>query len=790
MHMNPLEDAKSNGKSNGQRGNVTEESPLWEYIAIFLHGKWVIVATVALAIGLVTLYTLSTKPFYEASSLILIDMKGSNGVLPMFGSTGTANASKITNELEILKSQSTVHDVAQALRSTVYLDTGKTKLIPILALPENETRRDTLATVDEIAQRLSGVVDFAPVRESDIITITARSKSPQEAALIANSYAEVYTTRNLNTSRLRSKAIREFLQTQLQSRKALLDTAEINLQNYMRSSGIVSLDAEGNKVVEQLSQLEAQRDAVEVEKSAKLRTLESYNEEFAKLGESSAKAIDESNDNYIRLLQEQIAKLEVQRDIVIAQNPDLVDQKLYSDKLKEINQQTEALRKTLAVRTQQFLGSLMPGTRGAGEGGGSFLAEIKQRIIEQNIELQGLEARKKALDEVIQDYEEKFNQIPKKSIELAKLQRSRLSNEKLYLLVDEKYNETAIQERSEFGYVNIIDPATVPLKPIGPRFRMNLALGFLVGLTLGIGIVFGSAFLFVRVRTPEDLKRQGFFPLSSISRMESEIKKAKRENKYRVATSSLNLHLVTFYRPMGPIAESYRHLRTNLLVRVPETQTRCVVVSSAIPGEGKTTTVCNLAISLAQSGKKVLLVNADMRRPMVHHFFGLENKKGLGSVLAGNADFEEVLQRGVLENLDILASGEMSTSSSELLGSKEMKELLAMMKRKYDFVLLDTPPVLAVTDTTVLATETDGVILVASAGTTTAHALKSVADFFREIHVKVIGAVLNNFDMKDPYNRYSASYPFGYYGYESGYFGSKKRRKQRQSSGQHLESQT
>ena len=786
--MDSRQDRQVTDKVNRQQRDISEESPLWEYITILLRGKWVILSTIAVAVGFVTLYTLTTKPFFEASSLVLIDIKGNGEVLPVLGFTGTVNANRIANELEILKSQSTMHDVALALRSMAYLDTGKTRLLPILTLQEGE-RKDALASVDQIAGRVSGVVDFAPVRESDIVKITAKSTDPTEAALIANSYAEVYAAKNLNTSRLRSKAICDFLETQLESRKALLDTAENELQKYMRSSGIVSLDAEGNKVVDQLSQLEAQRDATEIEKSSKLKTLASYKEEFAKLGQSSAKAIDESNDNYISLLQEQIAKLEVQRDIVIAQNPDLVDQKLYSEKLKEINEQIAALRRTLAVRTQQFLSSLMPGARGTGDGAGSFLADVKQKLIEQTIELQALDARKKALDGVIRDYEKKFNQIPKKSIELARLQRSRLSNEKLYLLVEEKYDETAIQEKSEFGYVNIIDPALVPSRPVGPRFRHNLLYAVVGGLTLGIGIVFVWAFLFVIVRTAQDVKCLGFFVLSSISKMDREIKRMNQDTISGTVQSAFEKHLVTFYRPTGPVAESYRHLRTSILSKQLDENARCLVVTSANAGEGKTTTVCNLAISLAQSGKKVLLVNADLRRPMIHHFFGLQSEKGLVSVLGGAVSFEEALQRGVVENLDILASGELPTNPSELLGSLEMREFIPLTKAKYDFVLFDVPPVLAVTDATVLATETDAVIIVLSAGATRANALRSVAEFLEQIGAKTLGVVLNNFDVRDAYSRYSASYPYGYYGYEAGYYGlDGKKRKRRLSRVRNFES--
>jgi len=779
--MNSSEDVKNFDRDNGQTSDAPYESPR-DYLPMLLRGKWIILATTIIVAGLVALYTFKAKPVYEASSLVLINMQAKDGALPMFDPTGTVATNRITNELEILKSKSTAQDVAAALHSTMFLDDKKKEVIPILTNEKREAQKDTIATTDEVRDRLLNIADFISIKETDIIKITIRSRNPREAALIANVYTEIYTTRNLNESRLRSKAVREFLQTQLQSKKGVLDTTEKDLQNYMRSSGVVSLDAEGSKVVEQLSQLEAQRDGLEVEKSTKQKTLLSYKEELARLEPGSVKEMGEANDSYIRLLQEQIAKLEVQHDIVVAQNPELVGQEIYSDKLNEINQQIGVLKKNLETRMQQFLGSMMPGTHGQGEGTGSFLAEAKQKIIEQQIELQGLEARKIALDGVIREYENKFNQIPKKSMELAKLQRSRLSSEKLYLLVEEKFNETAIKEKSQFGYVDVIDPAVVPVTPVSPRVLLNLIVGFLLGLGLGIGIVLVRALSDLSIRTPEDLKRHGFVPLSSISQMDDEIKKIKQDVKTQKAPYFFDPHLITFYRPMAPIAESYRHLRTNIRFLQTDTPVRCFVVTSANPNEGKTTTVCNLAVSLAQAEKKVLLVNADLRRSMVQHLFGLKNEIGLTNLLTGSASLEEVLHRQVLPNLDIINSGSVPHNPSEILGSKKMKEFIRLMKEKYDMILFDTPPLLAVTDAAALATETDGVLIVASAGMTKANDLKSVAEFLLNIGVNMFGVVLNNFDIRNGRSRYSSSYQYGYYGYESGYYHSNEKKRKIEKS--------
>ncbi|MGD1046133.1 MAG: polysaccharide biosynthesis tyrosine autokinase [Bacteroidota bacterium] len=768
--MNSSQDNLLIDTGNKQSRDVPREAHLREYIAILFRGRWIILFTLFTFIGIVAFFTFKTKPVYEASSLVLIDMKGKEGSLPIFDITGAATTNKITNELEILKSNATAVAVAHALLSQKYFDDSKSAVMPIIIAEGNTAPGDSLATESMVVIRLVSSVQFAPVRESDIIRITARSTDPKEAALIANVYSEIYATRNLNMSRLRSQAVREFLQTQLQSKRTVLDTAENDLQSYMKLTGIVSLDVEVNKIVEQFSQLEAQRDGMEVEKSSRLKTLDSYKEELARQEPNAAKAISESNDSYIRLLQEQLAKLEVQRDVVIAQNPSMIDEKIYSEKLGEINSQITSLKKRLNERTETFLNSLLPGGHDLASGNAPFLAQVKQKIIEQQIELGGLDARIKALNTVIVEYEKKFNQIPHKSIELAKLQRARLSSEKLYLLIEEKYNEAAIKEKSEFGYVNIIDPAIVPVSPVSPRVGLNLVLSFLIGLGFGIGIVFMREFVDLRIRTPEDLKRYGFTLLSMISLMNDEVKKIKLDITTSNESHIFDPHLVSYYRRLSPVAESYRHLRANVQYVQVDTPLRCIVITSVNPEEGKTTTIANLAISFSQADKKVLLIDADMRRSKIHTVFGLKNSVGLTEHLFGRASADEVIQKDVLPNLDIITCGIIPPNPSEILGSTKMKEFIVEMKQRYNIILCDSPPLLVVTDAAVLATETDGVLLVASAGSTRANGLEQVMEFLSTINVKILGVVLNNFDMAEAYGGYYSSYHYGYYGYESGYY--------------------
>jgi capsular exopolysaccharide synthesis family protein len=752
--------------------DLSAQRPYEELLMTLLRGKWVIAITAAVVFVLTALYTFTSKPVYEASSMIIVEERGRSGTLPFLDITGAASQTKITNELETLKARSTSEAVARALLDRTFVDAAKSRFIPMILKADAEKGVNVKDTLPAVTQRLIRKVEFTPVKESDIIRVTVKSNDPVEAALIANMYSEVYTQRNTSASRVKSRAIREFLQSQMQSKHGSLDSSENALQNYMRNSGVVTLDAEANKVVDQLSALEATRDGIEVDISTRSKTLNSLKQELAVQEPNVAKAIGESNDTYIRLLQEQLARLEVQRDVVIAQNPELADQKIYSEKLKEIDTQIVSLRNNLKARTETFMSTIVPGERTNNPEGGTatFLSQVKQRIIEQQIELDGLAARKAALNVVVRDYEKQFNQIPRKSMELAKLQRSRMSNEKLYLLVEEKFNEAAIKETSELGYVNIMDPAVIPTDPISPKVIPNLFMGVVIGLFLGIGLVVVRARMDDRIQSPLDLKKRGIIPLSTIGKIDIE-RPAEGTVEPGIAAEGKRLgdHLVSFYSPLSSTSEAYRHLRTSVMCSRPDHPLKTILVTSPNPEEGKSTTICNLAISFAQAENRVLLVDSDMRRPSVHKQFNLEQDPGLTESFFAKKTFEQVVHRKVVENLDVLCCGTIPPNPAEILNSHRMREYIDRLKSSYDIVMFDTPPLLAVTDAAILSRKVDGVLVVICAGKTGFSSLDRAGEILQSVGSLPLGVALNNFDMKTAYGGYYGKNKSDRYSYSYGY---------------------
>jgi len=721
----------------------TSERAFQEYLAVLLREKWTIIITTFLIVAGAVLYTKMSDPVYQSTCQVLLSREA-KGNLFVDQNPGELNKTTVQNELAVLNSRSLADSVANRLLRQRYFADAKGGIIPSVMPNPEDTPQDTAASLDLVSGRVMSAVDFDPVRESDIIKIYARSRNPREAALLANTYAEAYRDRNIYMSRNKTRSFREFLESQAREKRKSLEETEGSLKDYMEQQGIVSLDDEAKRLIDQLASLEAQRDAADISLKEMQNALENYQQQLPQQETNVARVVGEASDTYIKQMQEQLARLEVQRDMTVVQNPGSAGRDILNEKVKEIDQQIAALRMKLQKRTDDFLRTLTPAQGGVDDAAG-YLKSVKQKIIEAEIGTQSLQAKKRALSEAISEYEKKFDRIPGKSLQLARLQRARLSNEKLFLMVEEKFNETNITEQSNTGYIEIMERASVPGSPSSPKPFINLMIGIVLGLTVGVLAAFIKEYMNVRVQTPEDVKRRGYTPLSPIMDIDEEIARLGGQ-KIAARDKAVDAHLVTVSFPFSSIAESYRQMRTNLQFAKVGTPARTLMLTSPTQGDGKSTTVSNLAVAFAQTGKKVLLVDADLRRPMLHSLFRIERGAGLAELLTGKATFERVLRHTNVENLDLLPSGDIPPNPAEVLGSDEMREFVAAATKKYEMVLFDTSPVMAVTDPSVISTMTDGVVMVVSSGSTRMEDLEQSIELLEGVGGKVVGVVLNNFD--------------------------------------------
>ena len=357
----------------------------------------------------------------------------------------------------------------------------------------------------------------------------------------------------------------------------------------------------------------------------------------------------------------------------------------------------------------------------------------------------------------------KLREIPGQTIQLANLRRAQQSAERLYVFIVDKLQEFKIAEQAEIGYAEIIRPAGVPSRPVRPMRARMIFLSLVFGFMVGAGFVYARQHFDTRIRSPQDIRDIGAPVVGVIPDLTSFVKeKFKGEEQVSFEGRKIASVIPMVLEPLSQPAEAYRRLRTNIQFSRPDVDVRTLIVTSSEAGEGKSTTSLNLAMAMAQSGKRTVILDADLRRPTLHRLLNVPRKPGLSELLfiRDSAGFSSY--RTPYENLFFVPAGATVPNPTEVLGSQSMGTLVSELREEFDFVVIDTPPVLTFSEGMLLSTHGAPVLLVSSAGQTDSRAFRDAVETLEGVGAVVIGAVLNRFDPKS-----SGSYG---YGYHSGYY--------------------
>jgi capsular exopolysaccharide synthesis family protein len=366
------------------------------------------------------------------------------------------------------------------------------------------------------------------------------------------------------------------------------------------------------------------------------------------------------------------------------------------------------------------------------------------------------------------------NQLNESAIEYSVLKRDAEANRQLYQDLLQRSSEAKISETLKSSNIRVVDFARTPTSPITPNVPRNIELGLLLGLACGIGLAFVLESLDTSIRNMEELSAISTLPalgtiplqLSSNGYLRKRLKTVSAETE-----KSESPVLVTYARPKSESAEAYRALRTSILLSSFGAPPKVILVTSAMPQEGKTTVSANSALVLAQRGSRVLLVDADLRRPAIGKLFGIGSRGGLSTLISGSDKVEDVvIPCPEVPNLWILPAGPIPPQPAELLGSAVMKDHITRWRNEFDHIIVDTPPCLSVTDAVLLSPEADRVILVARSGQTTKAGLRRACDLLLQVNARVMGIVLNAFDHRSGdgyYYTYGGRYANHYYHEES-----------------------
>ncbi|MBN1540808.1 polysaccharide biosynthesis tyrosine autokinase [candidate division KSB1 bacterium] len=791
--MNSLPTGKNPYNGNGFSDHSSSEMrqrdvTFRDYVRVFYKGRRVILISFFTVLAATVFFTLTTEPVYEASAKIMVEEQGSMGE-SLFDFTGMMKKeTMINNQVEILKSRTLAEQVIRELQISEQAD--RLRLLGNPPKDESHARgifgwfrnlsssnngdedEDPVSRFASIVDQMRNNISVNPIRNTDMIEIRVSAFSPQEAAYVGNTVARVFQERNRLQSQQEVRQVKNFLEEQLDQYEDELGRSEEALRDYQEKAKVVALDQETQELVRKLAEFETLYNESKTDYQANQQRL-AYIDKQLDREQANFDIETISSQPYLAEMKRQIAEKEADLAKYLASMVEIGTFAHNESQIQMRERQIDALKEKFKqevskIAAAQFVDPAV------------FSGALFTSKIEVETELQSLEPKVKALEAIVATYNTQLEALPEKSLTLARLMRKRQSDEKIYIMLQEKYQESRITEVGQLGNVRIIDPAIPPKAPVKPKTRLNIILGLLVGLGLGVGIAFVLEYLDNSVQDMEDVEAIGLTVMATIPHIKPEEPNGVL-SRIRIESDpeaeDINERLVTHLKPRSPISEAYRTLRTHILFSNPENGKKTLLVTSSGPKEGKSTTVSNLAITFAQMGNRTLLIDADLRRPILHKLFNIDKSVGLTNILVGRASLEESVKKvPELPNLDILNCGVIPPNPAELLGSRNMKELLDYAKTQYNMILIDTPPTLAVTDATILASVVDGLLLVIRSGSTQREAARRAYEQLKKVNAPVLGAILNGIQVA---NVYGSTYYYYHYHYYAGAEGKKTKKANR-----------
>jgi len=692
-----------------------------------LRKRWRIVAltTLLVCVG-AFLWTYRAPKIYSATCTIIIDPSAPrvfnnnvSEVVEMGSGSYWADLQFYQTQYKIIGSKEIAQKVAERLGLGADVD------FPV-------PHAGTPGQVRDVTGAVMGEVAVKPIKDSRLALITVEDRQPERAAQIANAIATAYIESNLEYKLEGTNAASTFLGDQVVSVGDKLKRAELSVYEYRRKHQLLdtSLDARQSLISQNVQAF--------TQKLAELR--------LKKLElESARKLIVGARDN----LDAEETLPEVRENPVVQQlrvtyvdlNKTLAElETIYGDKHPKI----ESLKNKLAKVRQEYVGEI-----------DKLLKANENRYLT-------LEDNEVNLNKMLSKEKRDAIELSKLEVEYRPLVREADDTLNLYKLITQRQKETGLSGLVRTNNVRIMDSAVPNPGPVKPRPFANLALALVVGLMLGVAAAVGAEALDNTIKSQEEVEAVlgvpvlGMLPIMGERTLGN--KASPEEQKQR--------DLSVFHDLRSAAAEACRSIRTNLMFLSPDAPLKTLVVTSPGPEEGKTTTAINLAITMAQAGGRVLLVDTDLRRPRIHRAFGMKNVIGISNAVVGEKSLEEVVFQTVVPNLDVCPCGPLPPNPAELLHTRKFKDLMAECGRRYDRIIFDSPPTSAVTDPVIVGHLADGVVLVVRAGHTTREAALFARRQLEDAKAQLLGCIINQVNPSDPYyNYYYRSYQYGgYYG--------------------------
>jgi len=722
--------------------SAEEVQPLLDYWNAISKRRWLVLSCLLIIFTTVAIGTLKKKPIYEGKTIIEIDIEQPNvlnfqEVLQL--TTVDIDAYRGT-QYEILQSRTLAEHVVDKLKLYRYPEFYKAHVlfglmqvdpdrIPKASDPDPPDR--SMNAYRNTVSNFISNIDVSPVRRSNLVEVSFYSENPEMAARIANELCNTYILQNLQVKWDETTKASEWLSGQLVGIKANLEKSEDKLQAYARANSIIFVEEKQNLVNERLKQLQ--------EEFTKAQTVRFEKESLYNLVQAGrVQDLPGILDNHlIQDLTSQMSGLEQKyADLTATVKPEY-------PKAIALKKQIDSLQATLNREKKNLAQNIIDSYRSA---------LTNEKYLEQE-----LNEQKKIV-----------NDIDEKSIQYNILKREVDTNKQLYDGLLTRMKEAAVSAGVQASNIRIVDAAEVPKGPVKPRVFLNLALGLMLGLAVGVGLAFLQEYLDNTLKTADEVER--LLRLPSLGLLPDYIGNGKASGEELALVNHGNDGTLAPAVQTGrePI-EAYRTLRTSILLSANPVP-KMLLITSALPSEGKTTVTVNLGATLASLGSKVVIVDCDMRRPCCHRSTGVENRPGFVRCLTGHVGLAEaILPVPGVPNLSVIPCGPIPPNPAEVLSSPLTADLLRRLRSQFEYVLLDSPPLLTVSDSRILSTLTDAVVLVTRAYSTPFDLVRRARGLLYNAGARILGVALNSVDARKQgssgYGLYRHGYGYGY-GYE------------------------
>ncbi len=694
-----------------------------QFLLVLSRRRWVILATLVLALGVVGYRVLRERKVYAASASLIIESTAPKFLDNQVSEVNDPAAGSYWATKEYYETQYKII-VSRAVSARVVEKLGLARDAKFLGLPPGADLEQAAKGADPVAI-LQGKIRVAPIKDSRIALVTVEDGDPDRAALLANEVAEAYITENVALRLRTAENAVNWLEDRLKSLEQTSRETDLAVYDFKKTADVLSLSLQDreNMVSQKLAKYNDALSNVRTRMATQKAVVDSVRQaqgDPEKLGAvlssvNEAGELTKLREQYL-LSTHECAEL---RERYLAQHPNLV-----------------ACESKIASRLKAYRGAL------------EALAYAAETSLKQS------RAEEKNLLKLVEDAKAEAFEVNKKQIEFERIQREASNNQRLYDAVLKRLKDIELSSLLRTSNARVLDQARPLYTPVRPDVPRTLWIGALMGLLGGMALAFALEFLDNTVASQSDIEQRlnvaflGLVPTISPEKL-----------------AAGGPDLVVFREPKSAIAECCRAIRTNLLFMTPDKPFRTLLVTSANPQEGKSSTVINLGITMAQSGSRVLLVDTDMRRPRLHKAFKVSNEVGISSVVVGERTLDDAIKSTEVPNLFVLPCGPIPPNPSEMLHTRAFRELLEQVQGKFDKVVLDSPPVGVVADAAVLASGADASLLVLKAARTPREMARKAVRALSDVNAKLLGAILNDVDLENPkYGEvYYAYYRYGYY---------------------------